>query len=102
MVEEKHESTKVTEDINFPIQAASITDTTGKITPVWFKYQGDDYQIYKVKEINVLSSKEINYVGFKMIQFICSAPMRESEQARMFELRYNIGTHKWTLYQMLN
>lgn len=88
-------------DMNIPTQVAQVTDTTGKIKPIWFRYEDPvSHEIMTIDRLNVLSQKEINYVGFKMIQFVCSAQF--GEMKRLFELRYNIGTHKWTLYQMLD
>lgn len=90
-----------TKTMNIPIQAGSVTDTTGKIIPTWFRYEDPkDHEIQMIKIENILSSKEINYVGFKMIQFVCAAEI--TEVRRIFELRYSIGTHKWVFFQMLN
>lgn len=99
MVEEK--TTTITKDINIPIQAGSVTDTTGKIIPIWFRYEDpNEHEVHMVKIEKVLSTKEINYVGYKMIQFVCNADVEE--QRRIFELRYSIGTHKWVFFQMLD
>lgn len=87
--------------VNIPIQAGSVTDTTGKITPQWFKYRVPQEEAIQFVKINkILASKEINYVGYKMIQFICSAEI--SEIQRIFEIRYSIGSHKWVFFQMLD
>lgn len=99
MVEEK--ATTITKDMNIPIQTASVTDTTGKIIPIWFRYEDPrDHEIQLVKIEKILSTKDINYVGFKMIQFICNAEVKE--QRRIFELRYSISAHKWVFFQMLD
>ena len=95
------EKSAITKDRNIPIQVGCAVDTTGDITPLWFRYEDpEDYKLCTVKILNVLSHKEINPVGFKIIQFICTALIDESK--RLFELRYSVGTHKWTFYQMLN
>lgn len=92
---------EITKAMNIPIQAGSVTNTTGKIIPTWFRYEDpNEHEIQTVKIENILSSKEINYVGFRMIQFVCAAEITGTR--RIFELRYSIGTHKWVFFQMLN
>ena len=40
-----------------------------------------------------------DYVGIREKQFICAA--RISDQERIMEIRYNVGSQKWTIFQFL-
>lgn len=85
---------------NIPIQLDCLCSTQGNITPRWFRYEDENHQRYTVSIDKVLSQKELNFVGIKMLQFVCSASMNGT--SRIFELRYHISSHKWTLFQMLS
>ncbi len=89
-----------TEKQNVPIQLDSVFSTQGAVTPRWFRYEDEEHQIHTVKIERIISEKEIQYVGIRMLQYICVASI--AEQERLFELRYHISTHKWTLFQMLH
>jgi len=85
--------------INTPIQLDSVCSTQGMITPRWFRFEDEEHSIHTVKIEKIFSHKEINFVGIRMLQFICGA--RIGEQEKIFELRYHVATHKWTLFQIL-
>ncbi len=84
---------------NIPVQLVSVFSTLGEITPSWFRYEDESHKIIKVQISEIISKKELNFVGIKMIQFICKALVLDT--MRMFELRYHILSHKWTLHQMI-
>lgn len=86
--------------INIPIQLVSVCSTLGNITPKWFRYEEQEHQIIKVEISEVVTQNDINFVGIKMIQYICKAKIYDKE--RLFELRYDINSHRWTFHQMLN
>lgn len=88
-----------TDKVNIPVQLVSVFSTLGEITPKWFRYEEEEHGVVKVDIDEIVSFKEINFVGIKMIQYICKA--RINERNRMFELRYEINSHKWTFHQMI-
>ena len=47
----------------------------------------------------VISRDEKNYVEIRERQFICAA--RISDQERIMEIRYNVGSQKWKIFQFL-
>lgn len=85
---------------NIPIQLDCVCSTQGNITPRWFRYEDEDHQRYTVRIDRILSQKELNFVGIKMLQFVCTASINGME--RIFEIRYNILLHKWLFFQMLS
>lgn len=85
--------------VNIPVQLVSVFSTLGDITPRWFRYEEEDLGIVRVDIGEIIAVKEINFVGIKMLQYICKA--RINQQDRMFELRYEINSHRWTFHQMI-
>lgn len=90
-------------DRNIPIQLCNVCNTKGDLTPYWFRFEDREHKIHKIRILQVVSHKEINYVGMKMIQFICRT-CEEGEQniVNLVELRYNVLTHRWIFFQILS
>ena len=88
---------------NIPIQLENICSTQGEISPRWFRFEDDDHMIHTVKIQKIISRKDINFVGIRMIQFICKTIEEDSkDREHLVELRYNILMHRWYFYQMLS
>lgn len=91
---------------NVPIQLDNVCDTTGDLRPRWFRFEDEEHQIHLVKIIQIVSHKEINYVGMKMLQFICrTCEGNDNEEScieHLVELRYSILMHKWVFFQLLS
>ena len=85
--------------VNIPIQMLSMGDTTGRITPIRFRFQTAEDTIETIKIEKVISRDEKNYVGIREKQFICSAIISGLE--RGMEIRYNVARQKWTIFQFL-
>ena len=85
---------------NIPIQLDCVCSTQGNITPRWFRYEDENHKRYTVEIDRILAQKELNFVGIKMLQFICAASINEMD--RIFEIRYNVFMHKWTFFQMFS
>lgn len=83
--------------VNIPIQMLSLGDTTGRITPIRFQTAEDTIEMIEIQK--VISRDEKNYVGIREKQFICAAKV--SDQERIVEIRYNVGSQKWTIFQFL-
>lgn len=62
---------KKQEYANVPIQLDNICSTQGEISPRWFRFEDEDHIIHIVKIQKIISRKDINFVGIRMIQFIC-------------------------------
>lgn len=79
--------------MNLPIQLASITDTTGKITPLWFKYKDNEDFVHKsiVRSIEKRSENSVS------ISFTCWVIEDEQDTLRMVDISYSIREHNWTL-----
>ena len=59
------------------------------------KVEGEDHQLHRVDIDQVLSTREVSYVGIEAFIFLCRA--RWEERERVLELKYTIRTHCWSL-----
>ena len=85
--------------VNIPIQMISCCSTIGDFTPMKFRYETEDHKILTINISEILSRKETGLSGNKEIRFTCAADIEE--ETKMFILVYNIGSHRWKLFQML-
>ncbi len=85
--------------VNIPIQMFSLGDTTARITPIRFRFQTAEDTIETIEIQKVISRDEKNYVGIREKRFICSAQV--SDRERIMEIRYNVASQKWTIFQFL-
>ncbi len=85
--------------VNIPIQMILVSDTTGIITPIRFRFQTEEDLIETIQIQKVVSRDEKNYVGIREQQFICIAQI--SNVRRILELRLNLESQKWRIFQFL-
>lgn len=79
--------------VNIPVQMISCTDTTGKITPLRFRFQDKTGELITVTIDKVLSENQNkSQVG---ITFLCTAVIYGT--AKTFALWYSYSTHEWHL-----
>ena len=57
--------------------------------------QNEKHHLVRVDIDEVISSKEIRYVGIEARVFLCRAVVEERKW--LFELKYTIRSHCWTL-----
>lgn len=110
-----------------PVQLFSVANTTGELIPLTFRYEDRDHGIRRIRITNILSHREAATCGIPHIVYICEAEIDRVDLSpeipdpfngkgrripagnhdcpsatRIFELRYYILTHKWTLYRILS
>lgn len=110
-----------------PVQLFSVANTTGELIPLTFRYEDRDHGIRRIRIASILSHREAATCGIPHIVYICEAEIdpvdlspeipdpftgkgsripaetpARSFTTRIFELRYYILTHKWTLYRILS
>ena len=88
------------QNLNYPIQMVCAFLTQGDIKPLRFRYEDPEHQIITVDVDNILARKgmSIGYGG--SLIFTCESEIDDVK--RMYELRYEIGTHKWVFSGRLN
>ncbi|MGI6539120.1 MAG: hypothetical protein ACOX22_12670 [Caldicoprobacterales bacterium] len=80
-----------------PIRMLSVTETDGRIRPFRFQleHRGEKITV-KVDRINQQSQEKL--AGIPSLIFRCQSVIHNIE--RVYELKYEISTHKWFLYKM--
>ena len=86
--------------VNIPIQMILLADTTGKMTPLRFRFEAEDHHIETVNIKKTVSRDESNFVGVREKRFVCIADIEGSQ--RSMEIRYNVGNQTWRIFQFLS
>ena len=77
----------------FPIEMISMTTTQGDITPIRFRYETPEHELIVVHVDDIHGRKEMTIGKGGSIIYTCSSTIEDTRV--MYELRYEIGTHKW-------
>lgn len=80
---------------NSPVDVIAVCSTDGSIKPLRFRMEDEEHQLLRIDIEEVISSKEIQYVGIEAYVFLCRATVRGKES--VFELKYTIRSHNWQL-----
>lgn len=83
--------------MNLQIEMISVCGTDGTLTPLRFRMEDEEQCLQTVAISQVVSSRTIQYAGIDAIQYLCKARLAGKE--RLFELRYTVRTHCWTLFR---
>lgn len=78
-----------------PVDVISVCSANGDIRPLRFRMEDEAHQLLKVDIDEIISSKQIQYVGIEAQVFLCSATVQGKKW--LFELKYTIRTHSWCL-----
>ncbi len=77
------------------IEVIAVCDTSGQLRPLRFRFEGEDHALYKMSVDQIISVREVAFVGVEAFIYLCRA--WEEDRERIFELRYNIRSHDWQL-----
>lgn len=78
-----------------PVDVISMCSASGEIRPLRLRMEGEDHQLLRVDIDEILSCKEVQFVGIEAKIFLCRAMVQGKQW--LFELRYTIRTHSWCL-----
>lgn len=84
---------------NCPVDVISVCSADGSIRPLRLRMEDEEHQLLRIDIDEVISVKEIQYVGIEAHVFLCRATVREREW--VFELKYTIRTHCWCLFRRI-
>ena len=79
----------------FPVDVISMCSANGDILPLRLRMEDEDHQLLCIDIDEVISVKEIQYVGIEAHVFLCRANVRGKQW--LFELKYTIRTHSWCM-----
>ena len=82
-----------------PIEVIAHYGADGEIQPLRFRYENEEHRLVRVIIDRIISKNEVSYVGIEAFVFLCRAT--EEEQRHMFELRYEVRSHSWTLQDII-
>ena len=78
-----------------PVDVISVCSADGQIKPLRIQLKDESNQLLRINIDEILSVKEIEYVGVEGTVFLCRA--RVWERQWVFELKYNIRSHSWCI-----
>ena len=79
----------------YPVDVISMCSADGNIRPLRFRMENEKHHLVRIDIDEVISCKEIQYVGIEARVFLCKAVVEERKW--LFELKYTIRSHCWTL-----
>ncbi len=83
------------EQIRQPVDVISMCSASGEIRPLRIRMEDEEHSLLRIDIEEVISVKNIQYVGIEATVFLCRATVREKKW--LFELKYTIRTHTWCL-----
>ena len=78
-----------------PVDVISVCSACGEIRPLRLRMEDSDHQLLRIDIDEVISVKQVQYVGIEAHIFLCRATVEGQEW--LFELKYTIRTHSWCL-----
>lgn len=78
-----------------PVDVISVCSAAGDIRPLRMRIEDESHQLLRVDIDEIVSMKEVQYVGIEAHVFLCRATVQE--RPWLFELKYTIRTHTWCL-----
>ena len=79
----------------FPIDVICVYSANGELRPLRFRMEDEEHRLIRVDIDEVVSCKQVQYVGIEALIFLCKATLKEKKT--LFELKYTIRTHCWHL-----
>ena len=77
-----------------PVDVISMCSADGNIRPLRLRMERDDHQLIRVDIEEVISVKQVQYVGIEAYVFLCRATI--DQKRWLFELKYTIRSHMWS------
>ena len=87
-------------EANYPIQLIAVTSTLGDITPIRFRYENSEHELVTVNVDEIHAKKEMTVGKGGSIIYTCASLLDETKM--LYQLRYEIGTHKWIFMKKLS
>lgn len=83
--------------LNRPVDVISVCNADGTIKPLRFRFEDESNQLLRVDIEEVVSAREVQFVGVEATIFLCRATV--GGQPWMFELKYTFRTHCWCIHR---
>ena len=83
-----------------PVDVISVCSAEGEIRPLRMRLEGEDRELRRVDIEEVVSVKQVPYVGVEAYVFLCRATL--GGQRRLLVLKYSIRSHTWWVLRFLH
>lgn len=81
----------------FPVDVISMCSASGEIRPLRLRMEDEQHQLLRIDIEEILSTKDIQYLGIEATVYLCRATVRDKQW--LFELKYTIRSHTWSLFR---
>ena len=78
-----------------PVDVICVCSAGGDIRPLRLRMEDEEHQLLRVDIDEVVNSRKIQYVGIEAQIFLCRATV--GNRPWLFELKYTIRSHSWSL-----
>lgn len=78
-----------------PVDVIAMCSANGDIRPLRLRMEDETHQLLRIDIDEVISSKQIQYAGIEAQIFLCRATVEDRRW--LFELKYTIRSHSWSL-----
>ena len=82
-----------------PVDVISVCSASGEIKPLRLRVADDRQELFRIDIEEILSTKEISYVGAEATIFLCRA--KAWERKWLVELKYSMRSHTWYLLRKM-
>ena len=87
-------------EANYPIHLIAVTSTLGNITPLRFRYENGEHELITVNVDEIHARKEMTVGKGGSIIYTCASMIDDTRM--LYQLRYEIGSHKWIFMKKLS
>ena len=84
---------------NQPIDVISMCSADGEIRPLRLRLEDEQHRLLRIDIEETISMKPVQYVGIEAQIFLCKATVEGKQW--LFELKYTIRTHSWSMYRRI-
>lgn len=82
-----------------PVDVICVCSADGEIRPLRLRMEDEAHQLLRVDVEEIVSSKLVQYVGIEAQIFLCRATVQGRKW--LFELKYTIRSHSWSMVRMV-
>ena len=82
-----------------PVDVISVCTAEGELRPLRLRVAGEDAEMFRIDIEEIVSTKEIPYVGAEATIFWCRATVWERKW--LLELKYAFRSHTWYLLRKI-
>ena len=85
---------------NRPVDVISVCTASGEIRPLRLQMVDEERQLLRVNIEEIVSTEDVEHVGAEAKIFLCRATVWDRKW--LFQLKYSIRTHSWSLMRKIS